>query len=125
LGRSAHATNPGERAAHLLATGQGRLWARGSDVALATSGDPGHCTRPGLSRTFIFHPHARITDVLRTHVCLWRTGVDAPDRSRIFRSGSDGDRAYRLRVAGMETVRRRVEEPRVPATIGATRRRRT
>ena len=48
-------------------------------------------------------------------------GVDARHRGGVFRPGSDGDRAYRLRVAGLETAQWRAEESRVPATAGAPR----
>ena len=50
LGRSAHATDPGQRAAHLLAAGQGRLHALREAVACAAERDPGHCARRGLGR---------------------------------------------------------------------------
>src|SRR6185503_11014653 len=49
LGRSAHATDPGQRAAHLLAAGQGRLHALREVVACAAHRDPGHCARHGLT----------------------------------------------------------------------------
>src|SRR5215831_8793228 len=37
-----------------------------------------------------------------------------------FRPRRDRDRADRLRVAGVDAAQRRAEEPRVPATAGAT-----
>src|SRR5439155_11412208 len=49
LGGSAHPADPGQRAAHLLATRQGRLRALGLVVALAASRDLGHCARRGLT----------------------------------------------------------------------------
>ena len=53
LGRSAHATDPGQRAAHLLAAGQGRFHALREAVACAPRRDPGHCARRGLSRAIL------------------------------------------------------------------------
>src|ERR1017187_1336431 len=50
LGRSAHTASPGQCAAYLLATGQGRLWAHGVTVACAQEHNLGHCARRGLSR---------------------------------------------------------------------------
>jgi hypothetical protein len=53
LERGAHATDPGQRAAHLLAAGQGRLHALREAVACAPERDPGHCARRGLTRAIL------------------------------------------------------------------------
>ena len=108
----------GARTHEILASVLRTSWQQGKD-AFTRCGGPGHCARRGLSRA-ILQLHARITDLLRTHVPHRRTGVDAPDHAGVFRPRSNRDRADRLRVAGVDTVQRRAEEPRVSATAGVT-----
>ena len=108
----------GARTHEILASVLRTSWQQGKD-AFTRCGGPGHCARRGLSRA-ILQLHARITDLLRTHVPRRRTGVDAPDQAGVFRPRSNRDRADRLRVVGVDTVQRRAEEPRVSATAGVT-----
>ena len=108
----------GARTHEILASVLRTSWQQGKD-AFTRCGGPGHCARRGLSRA-ILQLHARITDLLRTHVPRRRTGVDAPDHAGVFRPRSNRDRADRLRVVGVDTVQRRAEEPRVSATAGVT-----
>jgi transposase len=67
----------GARTQQILTSVLRTCWQREA-VTCATDGDSGYCARRGLSRAAL-KLHARISDLLRTHVPPWRTGVDAPD----------------------------------------------
>jgi hypothetical protein len=66
LGRSAHATDPGQRAAHLLAAGQGRFCALRETAACAARRDPGHCAWRGWTAPFCHRMPESLTFCGRT-----------------------------------------------------------